>query len=141
MPTLNALLDRSAQEGGEKIALAFGEREVSFHDLRREVLQVAEGLRRTGIVKGDRIAIVHRNAPEFIVAYFAASRLGAIAVPINFMVSKADELAYMLGDCGAKGGFLPLLQHERGQVCIRCRTWPHQIARLANGSFEAPSIR
>jgi len=105
MSTLNALLDRSAQEGGGKIALVFGEREVSFLDLRRQVLEIAEGLRRTGLVKGDRVAIVHRNAPEFIIAYFAVNRLGAIAVPINFMVSKADELAYMLNDCGAKGVF------------------------------------
>lgn len=105
MSTLNALLDRSAQEGGAKTALVFGERKVSFLELRQEVLSVAEGLRRAGIAKGDRLAIVHRNAPEFIVAYFAACRLGAIAVPINFMVSKADELAYMLNDCGAKGVF------------------------------------
>ena len=103
MSTLNALLDRSAQEGGGKTALVFGDREATFLDLRRETLAVAEGLRRAGIAKGDRVAIVHRNAPEFIVAYFAISRLGAIAVPINFMVQKADELAYMLGDCGAKG--------------------------------------
>ncbi|MCR4294269.1 MAG: long-chain-fatty-acid--CoA ligase [Elusimicrobia bacterium] len=105
MSTLNALLDRSAQEGGGKTAIVFGEREVSFLDLRREVLAIAEGLRRAGVAKGDRVAIVHRNAPEFIIAYFAVNRLGAIAVPINFMVQKADELAYMLGDCGAKGVF------------------------------------
>ena len=105
MSTLNALLDRSAQEGGGKTALVFGEREISFLDLRREVLAISEGLRRAGIAKGDRVAIVHRNAPEFIIAYFALNRLGAIAVPINFMVQKADELAYMLGDCGAKGVF------------------------------------
>jgi len=105
MSTLNALLDRSAQEGGGKTALIFGDREISFHGVRQQVLEIAEGLRRSGIVKGDRVAIVHRNAPEFVIAYFAINRLGAIAVPINFMVSKADELAYMLGDCGAKGVF------------------------------------
>jgi len=105
MSTLNALLDRSAQEGGEKAAVIFADRSVSFLELRREVLEIAEGLRRSGILKGDRVAIVHRNAPEFIAAYFAINRLGAIAVPINFMVQKADELAYMLGDCGAKGVF------------------------------------
>ena len=103
MSTLNALLDRSAQEGGEKTAIVFGAREISFLELRREVLQIAEGLHREGVVKGDRIAIVHRNGPEFVAAYFAANRLGAIAVPINFMVSKADELAFMLNDCAAKG--------------------------------------
>jgi long-chain acyl-CoA synthetase len=105
MPTLNALLDRAAQEGGERTALVFGDRETSFLDLRREVLQLAEGLRRFGIAKGDRVAIVHRNDPEFVRAYFALNRLGAIAVPINFMVQKPDELAYMLNDCAAKGVF------------------------------------
>ncbi len=103
MATLNALLDRAAQEGGEKAAIVFEGRELSFLDLRRQVFETAEGLRRAGVRKGDRLAIVHRNAPEFVVAYFAANRLGAIAVPINFMVSKADELAYMLNDCGAVG--------------------------------------
>lgn len=105
MSTLNAMLDRSAQEGGEKTAIVFGDRELSFLGLRQEVLEIAEGLRRAGIGKGDRVAIVHRNAPEFVAAYFAINRLGGIAVPINFMVQKADELAYMLGDCGAKGVF------------------------------------
>ncbi len=128
MPTLNALLDRSAQEGGEKIALVFGERELSFHALRQEVLEVAEGLRRQGVVHGDRVAILHRNAPEFIIAYFAANRLGAIAVPINFMVSKADELAYMLGDCGAKfvftqNDFLPGLSAAAAKCAALKALW------------------
>jgi long-chain acyl-CoA synthetase len=105
MSTLNRLLDRAAQEGGCKPALIQGCREVSFDELRREALSVAAGLSAAGIAKGDRVAIVHRNAPEFVAAYFALNRLGAIAVPINFMVQKADELAYMLNDCGAKGVF------------------------------------
>jgi long-chain acyl-CoA synthetase len=67
------------------------------------VLSVARGLRRSGVGLGDRVALVHRNAPEFVIGYFALARLGAIAVPINFMVQKPDELAYMLKDCGAAG--------------------------------------
>src|SRR5437773_299726 len=66
MATLNALLDRSAQEGGEKTALVFGDREVSFLALRQEILEIAEGLRRQGIVNGDRIPIVHRNTPASV---------------------------------------------------------------------------
>jgi long-chain acyl-CoA synthetase len=105
MGTLNGMLDRAAQEGSSKPSLVMGERVLSFADVHDEVLSVAEGLRRAGVVKGDRVAIVHRNAPEFVVAYFAINRLGAIAVPINFMVQKADELAYMLKDCAAVGAF------------------------------------
>src|SRR5258708_725512 len=112
MSTLNSMLDRAAQEGGEKTFLVHGERSLTFSRFHAEVRSVAEGLKRSGIAKGDRLAIVHRNAPEFVIAYFAASRLGAIVVPINFMVSKADELAYMLKDSGAAGAvtqteFLP----------------------------------
>ncbi|HEX4048870.1 MAG TPA: long-chain-fatty-acid--CoA ligase [Elusimicrobiota bacterium] len=103
MSTLNAMLDRSAQEGGEKTFLVHDGRSFSFSAVFAQVLSVAEGLRRSGLKKGDRVAIVHRNAPEFVIAYFAANRLGAIAVPINFMVQKADELAYMLKDSGASG--------------------------------------
>ncbi|MEK7383914.1 MAG: long-chain-fatty-acid--CoA ligase [Elusimicrobiota bacterium] len=101
MTTLNALLDRSAQEGGERAALVLGASSITFTALRREVLSVAEGLRQAQVAPGERVAIIHRNAPEFVIAYFALVRLGAIAVPINFMVSKPDELAYMLNDCGA----------------------------------------
>ncbi len=103
MSTLNELLDRAAREGGRRVAYAMGERTMSFEELRREVLSVAEGLRAAGAGKGERMAIIHRNAPEFVIAYLALSRLGAIAVPINFMVQKPDELAYMLRDCGALG--------------------------------------
>jgi long-chain acyl-CoA synthetase len=103
MSTLNGLLDRTAQESGGKLALVHGERELTFAELRALVLAAAGGFARAGIAKGDRVAIVHRNAPEFVAAYFALARLGAVAVPINFMVQKPDELAYMLNDAGAKG--------------------------------------
>ncbi|MDE2491305.1 MAG: long-chain-fatty-acid--CoA ligase [Elusimicrobia bacterium] len=103
MSTLNALLDRAAREGGTRTALVAGSREISFEALRADVLALAEGLRRAGVEKGARVSIVHRNAPEFVAAYFALARLGAIAVPLNFMVQKPDELAYMLNDCAAVG--------------------------------------
>ncbi len=103
MSTLNTLLDRAAREGGAKTAQVHGDRALTFAELRALVLAAAGGFSRAGIGKGDRVAIVHRNAPEFVAAYFALARLGAIAVPINFMVQKPDELAYMLKDCGAKG--------------------------------------
>jgi long-chain acyl-CoA synthetase len=105
MNTLNSLMDRAVQEGGEKVAYVIGDRRVTYSAVYQDVLSIAEGLRAEGVKKGDRVAIVHRNAPEFVVAYFALSRLGAIAVPINFLVTKPDDLAYMLRDSGALGVF------------------------------------
>ena len=142
MATLNALLDRAAQEGGEKTAFIFGERKTSFLDLRREILVVAEGLRRAGVAKGERVAIVHRNAPEFVIAYFALNRLGAIAVPINFMVQKADELAYMLNDCGAVGvvaqtDFLPGLSGAALKCPALKAIWVSDLAAAPSGLIRS----
>lgn len=103
MPTLNGLLDRAAQEGGERAAYVCSGRTTAFSALRADVLRAAEGLSRAGFARGDRLVIVHRNDPAFVTAYLAANRLGAVAVPVNFMVQKPDELAYMIKDCGAKG--------------------------------------
>ena len=101
--TLNDLLDDTAARKGRKTALVFPGGAMTFSDLRAGVLRAASGFGARGIGKGDRVAVLLRNSPEFIIAYFGLSRLGAAAVPINFMVQKADELAYMLADCSAKG--------------------------------------
>jgi len=105
---LNQLLDRTAgrlpnapalvclSKGGDEEVLSFGE-------LRRQVLCAAAGFEKKGIGKGDCVAIIHRNGAEFVVAYFGLLRLGAIAVPINYMVQKPDELAFMLNYVEVKG--------------------------------------
>lgn len=103
MTTLNHLLDASAAENGGRACLVTFTETVTFAQLRERVLKTAAGFAAAGIKKGDCVAIVHRNSPYFVEAYFGLSRLGAVAVPINFMVQKADELAYMLNDCRAVG--------------------------------------
>ncbi len=103
MRTLNDLLDAAARNSPAKTGLAWQNGRLSFSEFRGQVLRAAEGFRAAGLAKGDCVAIIHRNSAEFVVAYFALARLGAVAVPINYMIHKADELAYMLKDCGAKG--------------------------------------
>jgi long-chain acyl-CoA synthetase len=102
--TLNDLLDHSASLWPKKPALVLhDDRAVSFGELRGLVLRAAALLRSRGVGEGDRFALVLRNGLEFVVAYFALARLGAAAVPINFLVQKPDELRFMLGHSKAKG--------------------------------------
>ncbi|MFA5140755.1 MAG: long-chain fatty acid--CoA ligase [Elusimicrobiota bacterium] len=102
--TLNGLLDHTASIWPHKPALVLpGDRVVSFGELRSLVLRAAALLRSRGVGKGDRFALVLRNGLEFVVGYFALARLGAAAVPINFLVQKPEELQFMLGHCKAKG--------------------------------------
>jgi long-chain acyl-CoA synthetase len=84
--------------GGE--ALVFGERRLTWGELDRQVARFAAGLRRRGIVRGDRVALLLGNRDEFVVALYAVARLGAIAVPLNIREQK-PELAYVLAHCGA----------------------------------------
>jgi long-chain acyl-CoA synthetase len=58
-------------------------------------------VQRYGVGRGDRVAIAMRNYPEWIVAYFAATSIGAVAVALNAWWT-TEELDYGLRDCGAR---------------------------------------
>ncbi len=70
---------------------------VNFADLNRRVNQVAHVLLGTGVCKGDRVAIMMKNSVEFFESYFAAAKIGAIIVPLNWRLV-ADELEFILKD-------------------------------------------
>ena len=101
MKTLNDLLDEAARLSPEKPFLVTADQSSTFSQARGRILGLAAGLAAKGIRKGDCVAIVHRNSPRFVEAYFALARLGAVAVPLNFLVQKPEELAFMLNDCRA----------------------------------------
>ncbi|UFS96962.1 acyl-CoA synthetase [Nocardia huaxiensis] len=99
---LGDLLRRSAARHPDKTALVWRERRESFAELDAAVNRVAHSLADRGVAQGDRVAIYSHNCREFVLAYFALARLGAISVPINFMLT-ADEVAYILEHSGAIG--------------------------------------
>ncbi|MRH89693.1 long-chain-fatty-acid--CoA ligase [Nocardia sp. SYP-A9097] len=99
---LGDLLRRSAARVPDKTALVWRERRESFAELDAAVNRVAHSLADRGVAQGDRIALYSHNCREFVLLYFALARLGAISVPINFMLT-ADEVAYILGHSGAVG--------------------------------------
>jgi acyl-CoA synthetase (AMP-forming)/AMP-acid ligase II len=76
-------------------------REVSFRELDRLCNAVARGLRRKGLVPGDRIAILSLNRHEFVATVLGAMRAGVVPVPINIKVA-ADTVRYVVQDAGAK---------------------------------------
>ncbi|HLK33161.1 MAG TPA: long-chain fatty acid--CoA ligase [Terriglobales bacterium] len=78
---------------------------ISSHELYRDVLGVARSLEQWGIRKGDRVAILSENRPEWAVADFATQLLGAVVVPIYGTLT-AEQTAYILKDSGARVIFL-----------------------------------
>jgi len=100
---LYACLARTAELCPKKTAFTTGEKSMSFSELLHSVDRAADMFWQSGIRKQDSVAIALRNSLEFIISYFALAKIAAIAVPINFMVSKEDELLYILQDADCKG--------------------------------------
>src|SRR4030042_2684183 len=79
----------------DRDAIVFEGKRVTYSQLSERVNKLANALSKMGIKKGDRVAILQVNCPECLETYFAAARMGAIYVPLNFR-AKDDELCYML---------------------------------------------
>ena len=86
---------------GERIFLVHEDERVSFETFARASLALAHWLQAQGVRKGDRVAIVMRNLPEWPVSFFASLLVGAIATPLNGWWS-GEELLYGLQDSGAR---------------------------------------
>ena len=99
--TLGDLLHRSAMRTPAKLAVACGEVRWRYDEFDALCDRLAAGLAGRGIAKGDRVAVLARNSHAFAALRFALARLGAVLVPINFML-KADEAAYILRHAGAR---------------------------------------
>ena len=76
---------------------------MAYHELIHSVDRAADMFWQSGTRPRDTVAIVLRNSLEFIIAYFALAKIGAVAVPINYMVSKEDEICYILENAKCKG--------------------------------------
>jgi fatty-acyl-CoA synthase len=98
--TLGDLLLRSAARTPDKLAIACGDTRWSYAEFEALTARLAAGLAQRGIAKGTRVAVLARNSHAFAALRFALARLGAVLVPINFML-KAEEVAYILRHAGA----------------------------------------
>ncbi len=99
-PSLPSLV-RISRAHGERTATLYESERISYEAQYRAITALAGELRRLGVGKRDRVAIAMVNLPEWPVAFFAATALGAIAVPLNAWWT-GPELEYGLADSGAK---------------------------------------
>lgn len=96
-PTLLDLLRRFATERSEAPALLFGGGQLTFAELDRRSSRLANGLSSKGVQAGNRVAILARNHPVFYELLFAAMKIGAMMMPLNWRLSSA-EVAAILAD-------------------------------------------
>ncbi len=98
--TLVDMLSASVARYGKDVALEFFGRTATYTELGEQVERVANGLRKHGVVAGDRVALVLPNCPQHVVAFYAILRLGAIVVEHNPLYT-ARELRHQFEVHGA----------------------------------------
>jgi long-chain acyl-CoA synthetase len=99
---LHELLERQVEKRPRSAALIFRGQKISYAELQNRVEKWASVLYQRGVKSGDAYGIVMRNSLEFVITFFALVRLGARAVPVNFLL-KADEISFIFGDAGVVG--------------------------------------
>ena len=96
--TLADVLARSLEVGADRTYLVLGEERLSHAEHHDRVMRFATALAELGVQPGDRVAIAMRNLPEWSIAFFATTLLGAIAAPLNAFWN-GPELAFGVEDC------------------------------------------
>ncbi len=102
--TLNDILSTVSSSRRDRVMLyrqASGWQAVSSSDLYRSVVGLSRALASWGVQKGDRVAILSENRPEWTITDFAALALGAVTVPI-YATQTAEQSAFILNDSGAR---------------------------------------
>src|SRR2546429_64964 len=98
---LQALLDDAAESHPDATATIFFNAKRSYRSISDAAWRFANGLRRLGVAKGDRVALVLPNMPQFVIAFYGALRAGAVVVPCNPLYT-APELRRQLADSGTE---------------------------------------
>lgn len=95
------LLCRTASRTPHKTAIICGGVNWTYAEFDSICVRLGRGLHGMGLAKGDRVAVLSRNSHAFAALRFAAAKIGAILVPINFMLNP-DEIRFILANSGAR---------------------------------------
>src|SRR5277367_3632901 len=100
------LLDRNVDEGrAEKLAFTDTVSELTYGGLQRQSCRLANLLRRLGVRREERLAMIMLDTVDFPIVFLGAIRAGVVPVPLNTLLI-ADHYAYVLADCRARVLFI-----------------------------------
>lgn len=138
--SLGALVRARAAQRGSAPFLRFGGQTLGFDDVDRYTDRVAAHLRRFGIRRGDRVAVMLPNGLDFPVAWLGIAKAGAVMVPLNTQY-RAHDLAYTLNDAEPRlvlvdPAWGALVEEARGRCPSVEATWavpPGALVGAATG--------
>lgn len=95
-------VDGNVEQGrGQRVAIVHDDDEITYNDVQDRVNRMGNGLIRLGIEIENRVLLILRDCPEFVYAFFGAIKIGAVAVPVNTLLTSEDYY-YILEDSRAK---------------------------------------
>jgi len=95
-------LESTFQKHSDRIALSFiDDYTLKYSDIKNKISSISSYLKDQGIIKGDRVAVLGENHPNWGLAYFAITSIGAVAVPVMYDFSPS-EVAHILRHSGSK---------------------------------------
>jgi long-chain acyl-CoA synthetase len=117
---LARIAEEKMKEEGERLVLIYEGRKVTNVELNRASRKLARALKDLGVKRGDRVILQMPNCPEVLQGFGAIWRIGAVAVPINYLVGE-EETAHIYQDSGAKvvissSVFLPKIHAGKTKV-------------------------
>ena len=120
---VSLLLERHVQQGnGNRIAIYYGDEQISYQQLYELTNRVGNALGDLGVEPEQRVILLLPDGPEFVATFLGAMKIGAVPVPINVLATSSD-LAYFLNDSRAKvvvagQEFLPKVAAIRGDCAL-----------------------
>ncbi len=114
---LAAVAEERVREQGERLSLFYEGAEITNVEMQQASRRLARALKDLGVKRGDRVILQMPNCPEVLQGFGAIWRIGAVVVPINYLVGE-QETAYIYQDSGAKAvisssAFLPKIRAGR----------------------------
>jgi long-chain acyl-CoA synthetase len=142
--SLAQMLENTTEKFPDKVALVFQGINITYSSLLNMVLRLATGLASLGVKKGDRVAIMLPNCPQWVISYFAVLKLGATVVQTNPMYVER-ELALQLDNCAAEtiiamNALYPRIENILGSSNLKnviCVAFPGEVGNPKAISFES----
>ena len=102
------LYDRSVAAFRQNTAILFNDEKFTYDDLQKNAYSLANALDKLGLKKGDRVAFLMANCPEYIYCEYALGKLGMVRVPLAVLLNSKDHI-YMMNQSECKA----IIYHEK----------------------------
>ena len=141
LQTLNDILFAVRESRRDRVMLhrqPSGWTPISSAEFYRSIVGVSRALESWGIRKGDRVAILSENRPEWTITDFAALAIGAVTVPV-YATQTADQTAFLLRDSGARVIAVSTKKQLDKVLTIQSQTPLERIVLMDEATTDVPA--